>query len=98
MSELTAVSNSQDCFRVCIGRKVIGVLFDALPIGTRELRAGSKTLIFEDGYGLTISSHGTFWTESADNIRRAIRERESELAAASNEHREVLKLTGLSNA
>jgi hypothetical protein len=94
-SQFQTTSNTQECFRICVGRKVVGVMFDALPIGRMDLRAGNKTLIFEDGEGLTISSRGTFWTETKRDIFVAVREREAELASVTNEHTEVLRLTGL---
>ena len=92
---MSAASNTRECFIDCIGLKVSGVLFDALPLSRRDLRAGKRTLLFEDGTGLSISANGSFWRESKNDIFGAIREKEAELASASNEHRAVLELAGL---
>lgn len=87
-------SNTRDCFSCCIGRRVVGVLFDALPLSRRDLASGNKTLIFEDGYGLTISSSGSYWTETKDEIAQAIRRKRDELDQRSTEIEQVLALAG----
>ena len=83
-------SNTKDCFRECIGKRVRGVLFDALPAGRCDLSVGTKTLIFEDGSGLTISSKGTFWLENPEEIQRAVGSRRVELERTEREIAEVL--------
>jgi hypothetical protein len=90
-----ATANTDECFSICIGRRVIGVLFDALPVNRRDIAAGTKTLVFEDGYGLTISSAGSFWTEDKDEIARAIRYKREELSKTSAEIEGVLALAGV---
>ena len=30
-----AASNTKECFRECVGKKVVGVLFDVMPLGHR---------------------------------------------------------------
>lgn len=89
----TATSNTPECFSICIGRKVIGVLFDALPLSGSQA-AGTRTLVFEDGYGLTISSKGSFWTETRDDIAAAIRHKRDELGRTRSEIEQVLALAG----
>jgi len=83
---LSAASNTKDCFRDLVGKHIKGVLFDTLPLGRADLSAGTKTIVFFDGTGLTIASNGSFWPESADTIRQAIntakREIEGVLALA----------------
>ena len=83
-------SNTKDCFRECVGKRIKGFLFDALPISDRSLSAGTKTLIFEDGSGLTISSNGSFWLEDAKEIARAVGYRRDELQKTQNELAEIL--------
>ena len=73
-----AAANTQDCFRELIGKRVVGMLFDALP-GRSDLNRGTKTILLEDGTGLTISSHGTFWRESAADIKDALAIQRAEL-------------------
>lgn len=64
-----------------------GLLFDAFPGGRADPARSDKTLIFEDGRGLTITSCGAYWIDSPEDIRSAISkiqreigERQAELA------------------
>lgn len=86
-------SNTKDCFRECIGKHIKGVIFDALPINS-NCSTGTKTLIFEDSSGLTISSHGTFWLEDPKTIQDAIKYRRIELEKTKLDIEEILSLTG----
>ena len=85
-----AASNTKDCFRECVGKHIRGVLFDALPAGRSDLAPGTKTLIFEDGTGLTISSNGSFWLENEREIEHAIEEHRAKLSQLKNEIEEVI--------
>lgn len=87
-------SNARDCFSECVGHKVVGVLFDALPVGRRDLSGGTKTLVFENGQGLTISARGFYWIESAEEVRRAVRSKRAELDRVQGEIEGVLALAG----
>ena len=89
-----AASNTRECFSECVGRRIIGVLFHALPVGRRDLAAGTKTLVFDDGTGLTFTGNGAYWQEPADEIARAVAERRRALDAAKNEIADVLALAG----
>lgn len=89
-----AASNTKDCFKEVIGKSVIGVLFDALPVGRHDLAQGTKTLVFDDGTGLTISSNGSFWRENAEDVKRAIDIKGQELAATKDCIEAVLALAG----
>ena len=87
-------SNTRACFSEFIGQKVVGVLFDAVPVSRRDLARGTKTLVFEDGRGLTISSNGSFWVEGADEIQRALRNKQDQLTRTSDELAGILALAG----
>jgi hypothetical protein len=88
-------SNTKDCFREIVGKQVKGVLFDALPVGGRgDLSDGTKTLVFDDGTGLTISSSGTYWRESANEISRAIEIARAKLKSAKRDIEDVLIAAG----
>lgn len=87
-------SNTKECFRECIGKRVRGVLFDAMPVGRSDLARGTKTLIFDDGTGLTIGSNGSFWIDSVEEVSRAIRARQRELEDTKAEISEVLAAAG----
>ena len=90
-----AASNTKDCFRECIGKTVVGVLFDAMPPNRKDLAAGTKTLVFDDGTGLTLNDSGAFWRESAAEVKYAVAERHSELSALQREISDVLDLAGV---
>lgn len=87
-------SNTKDCFRAFIGHKVKGVLFDALPMGRCDLADGNKTLVFDDGRGLTIANNGSYWVESAEDVREAISTTKKRLQSAKKDIEDVLQLTG----
>jgi hypothetical protein len=93
-----STANTRDCFSTFIGQRVKGVLFDALPVARRDLASGTKTLVFEDGRGLTISSKGTYWVESVRDVQRAIRQQEKALSTTMDELAGVLQLAGLERA
>jgi hypothetical protein len=82
-------SNTRGCFSGCIGRKIIGVLFNI----HRSLER-TKTFVFDDGTGFTISDNGSFWREQADDIRDAIIPLQQRLKETSEEIKSVLQLAG----
>jgi hypothetical protein len=92
---MVAASNSRDCFKECVGKKVTGVLFDAFPIRRIDLSSGSKTLIFDDGSGLTVASNGSFWTETAKDVKWAVDARIRELSDVKTEIAAALSVAGL---
>lgn len=87
-------SNTRDCFRSCVGKRVTGVLFDALPPRRQDLSRGTKTLIFDDGTALTMASNGSFWVELPSDVRQAIDERQKALEGVQAEICEVLVAAG----
>lgn len=90
-----AASNTKECFRECVGKRVKGVLFDALPNGGRkDLSNGTKTLIFEDGTGLTFSANGSFWRETNEEVHRAIERVRHELENNKKDIQDVLIAAG----
>ncbi len=89
-----ASANTFDCFRECVGKKVVGVLNGAIPTSRRDLAAGTKTLVFDDGTGLTIASNGSYWTERKDEIERAIRIQKAKLEANERDIQDVLTVAG----
>jgi|ERR1051325_864971 hypothetical protein len=88
-------SNNSECFRTFIGCTVKGLLKNALPIGRPDLAAGCKTLVFECGWGLTIASNGSYWTESPEEIQRAIAIQKVRLAKTNHEIKHILELAGV---
>lgn len=89
-----AASNTRECFREIVGKKVKGMLFDALPLGRKDLSNGAKTIVFADGTGLTIAANGTFWPEHADEVSKAIKTTQRELESCRREIEGVLQLAG----
>lgn len=93
-SKMIPASNTKDCFRDVLGLTVKGVLFDAMPFHRHDLKQGNKTLVFEDGTGLTISSNGSFWRERKVDVDQAIQAKAQELAALQRDTQEVLATAG----
>ena len=87
-------ANIHEAFSTFIGCTVKGVLFNALPSGRADLSQGTKTLVFDCGWGLTISSNGSYWPELPDEVRRAIQRKRQELATSQSQLKGVLKLAG----
>ncbi len=92
---MSTTANTKGCFREFIAQRVVGVLFDALPLGDKGIAAGTKTLVFEDGRGLTITSHGTYWVDGAADIARAADRARLALRAAQIDLAAVIDLAGL---
>ena len=87
-------SNTKECFSECVGKRVVGVLFGALPVGDRDIASRTKTFVFDDGSGITFSSNGSFWPDSAKDVRRAVELKRDELNATKGEIAGVLALAG----
>lgn len=87
-----AASNTHECFEEFLGQRLIGLLFDALPANRADLRSGNRHLIFEDGRALTLSDNGSYWIDSAKDVRRAIETRKKELDRNGTEIEAVLAL------
>lgn len=85
---LSIPSNTKDCFRYCVGKTVRGVLFSG---------NGDKTLILDDGTGLTINSHGAYWITSKGNVDIAIRDRLATLEQNKRDIEEALQAAGATN-
>lgn len=92
-----STANTHDCIRDFIGKTVVGVLFDALPVNRRDLASGNKTLVFDDTTGFTFSSEGTFWSETAKDIARAVQKKHDELHLVEQEIRDVLIVAGITD-
>jgi len=87
-------SNTRECILQHRGKKIIGALFGALPIARQEIADGTVTLVLDDGSGLTFSSAGAYWTESKDDVSRAIGRIREQLEASSAMSAEYLRLAG----
>lgn len=94
MSTRRMTSNTPDCFRDCVGRQVTGVLFDTFPLGRYDLSGGTKTLIFDDGYGLTISSNGSYWIENPEDVQRGLARKQRELMQIDADLIEAVRYAG----
>jgi hypothetical protein len=87
-------ANTRGCFNEFVGQRLIGLLFDALPVNRRDIAAGTRTLIFEDGRGLTIAPNGSYWIDSADEVARAVRDTARKLDVTAAQLREALAVAG----
>jgi hypothetical protein len=94
-----AASNTRECFTECVGQKIRGVLFDALPIGRADLARDKVSLVLNDGTALTIgvSSAGGFlvwWNDSAEEVSRAIAKEKTRLEDTTARLGELLTMAG----
>jgi hypothetical protein len=92
-----ATANTHACFEEFIGQKVIGCLFGAMPWNRSDMGDGCKTLVFEDGRGLTISSTGSYWVESASEVKAAVVREACRLKETKRQIKGVLDLAGALN-
>lgn len=88
-------SNTSDCFRASIGKKVVGFYERGEYSGVLECTLTKRTLVFDDGTGLTFCSNGAYWLESAEEVRRAIAVVKGELDRTERGLRDVLALAGV---
>jgi len=87
-------SNTHQVFQTFRGCRVKGFLHDVFPLGRCDLSAGSRTLVFECGWGLTIGENGSHWTESPEDVQRAIGLVREQLQQAIGDTSDILKLAG----
>ena len=92
---MSAAANTKDCFRALVGERIVGVMFDALPLGNKGAANGAKTLVLEDGRGLTITGTGTYWLDSAEDVARAVERARRDLVHAHRELAALVDLAGL---
>lgn len=92
-----ATSNTPECFRTFVGQKVVGILIDALPVNRADLNRGTKTLVFEDGRGLTIASNGSYWVERPEEVRRAIAATQRKLEDVQRDLAGTIELAGVAH-
>ena len=90
-----SAANTHDCIRDLIGKTIVGVLFNALPVNQQSIATGTKTLVFDDGTGFTLNSRGAFWSETADDITKAVKKKHHDLRLVEQEIRDVLVVFGI---
>lgn len=87
-------SNTRGVIASLVGRKIVGVLTNALPVGRRDLAAGTKTIVLDCGHGLTFANNGSFWLDGKGEVARAIRLLRRDLERTAGEIGELLELAG----
>lgn len=83
-----------ECFSYCIGKTVVGVLHDISAPRSKDVIVHTKTLVFDDWTGLTITRMGHFWIESEKDVRRAVALKQKELDKSRDEINYILKHMG----
>ena len=66
-----------------------------MPTNRKDLARGTKTLVLDDGTGLTITSTGSYWRENAKEIESGIMVRKAELLKLHAELGESLRAEGV---
>lgn len=82
-------SNTLDCFHEFVGQRLVGLTLGRTPSGSEV-----RTLVFEDGRGLSISSNGSYWVSPAEVVRCRIDEMRDELERTRRDIERVLALSG----
>ncbi len=77
-------SNTEDCWREFIGQRLKGLV----------INPESRTLVFEDGRGLTVHHAGSYWITPVLDVTRAIEERRQHLRRIERDLQDVLLLAG----
>jgi hypothetical protein len=78
-------SNTDEVFRTFIGCGIRGLIKETC----------ERTLVFDCGWGLTFNTeHGSYWTESPDEIERKLYHAKRALADSKTELEGILKLAG----
>jgi hypothetical protein len=91
---MSTTANCRECFTECIGKKVVGVLFDALPLYPEAIAKNTKTLVFHDKTGLTVAGNGSYWQESESDIARAVERKVADLRKVTALLTNVLEVAG----
>jgi hypothetical protein len=92
-----AASNTDDCFREFFGLKLVGLIGDVWPLRSQSENTTYKTLIFEDGRGITLSSNGSWWVASKEDVSKAVGTLRNILEKQKKDIEEVAKLAGIIN-
>lgn len=71
-----AASNTEECLLELRGRTIVGVLMNATHATTSQ---STRTLLLDDGTGITWNERGAFWRESANDVKRVLDARIKEL-------------------
>jgi hypothetical protein len=77
-----SASNTKECILDFRGCKLVGVLMHKLPLSRQDIARKTITLLFDNGKGLTFSApneHPTYWSESKEDVSRALDQVRSEL-------------------
>jgi hypothetical protein len=88
-----AASNTVECVLEHRGKVIAGVMMGQLPLGRADLASGTVTIIFTDGSGFTF--RGSFWSETKDDVSRALGRFREQMEAAGLFAAEALRLAGM---
>jgi hypothetical protein len=92
-----SASNTKECILDFRGCKLVGVLMHKLPLSRQDIARKTITLLFDNGEGLTFSApnaHPTYWSESKEDISRALHGVRKKLQDTSDMLGDVLHASG----
>lgn len=81
-------SNTDECFELCIGKRVTGFLRDAPTL------TSSRSLVLEDGTALSFSNNGSFWIEPKEKVRNAVQYLQDRLRSTQDQLKKAIELAG----
>ena len=91
---MAPASNTPECFEEFTGQKLKGVLFGRLPRTAHDIAVHCKTLVFEDGRGLTINDNGSYWIEKKEDVAWAVENLRKEAERHQRTVEECIRLAG----
>ena len=92
-----SAANTAECILQFRGKKLVGVLFYALPSTNADIAGRTITLVFDDGTGLSFSgvdSRPSFWAERREDVESGTNRLIAQLEASGAKIRELLELRG----
>ena len=87
-------SNTRGCFTEFVGHRLLGVLFDGPGLGSQHADLHVTSLVFQDGRALTLCSNGSYWIDTAEDVRAATTAVAQRLEQTQSELADVLALAG----
>lgn len=89
-----AGSNNRNALLTFAGCIVKGVLIGTLAGHRGDFSQGSKTLVFECGWGLTFNSIGAYYPTNPETIQATIRDMQSKYRETAGQLEELLAMAG----
>ena len=85
-------ANHVESLEWLIGKKVVGVIVGAFPVG--QPSTDNNTFILDDGTAFTFKSNAAFWVESKRDVKMALTSHRIKLERLAAAEKEILRMAG----